>query len=100
MRQAADLASTRTLPPDRNFPTFHSLVTRRGHETQHPHSKGAAELSTGREWERGWSNVKGRPPSEQQAEPRTKKPKAGMPRSTTAPNMMPAEQNANQISSQ
>lgn len=100
MRQAADVASARTLPSDRNFPTFHSLLTRHGHETQRPHSKGAAEVSTGREQERGWSNIKGRPPSEQQAEPRTKKPRAEVPHSATAPNMMPAEQNANQISSQ
>lgn len=74
VRQAANLASARTLPPDRSFPTFHSLVTRHGRETQHPHSKGATELSTARELERGWRNVKGRPHLSNRPSPEPRNP--------------------------
>lgn len=40
VRQAANLASARTWLPDRSLPTFHSLVTRHGHEAQHPTPRG------------------------------------------------------------
>lgn len=90
VRQAANLASARTWLPDRSLPTFHSLVTRHGHETQHPTPRGP---------DRGWRNVKERPPPEQQAKPRGKKSREDVPHCATVPKKMPTEQNANQTKS-
>lgn len=72
VRQAADLASARTLPPDRNFPTFHSLLTSVAIRLSTPTPRGPqSSVQEGSGKEAGATSKAGPHPSNRQSpEPR------------------------------
>lgn len=99
MRQAANLASARTLGSQTGVsPTFHSLVTRHGHGGSAPHPRGP-QSSAQQGARQGVEECQREAPPEQEAKPRGKKSREDVPHSATVHKKMPAEQNANQTKS-
>lgn len=74
VRQAANLASARSLPLDRSFPTFHSLVTRHGRKTQHPTPRGPQSSAQQESWKGGGGMSKGGPHLSNRPSPEPRNP--------------------------